>query len=108
APELVGGSGPDEVWRGLGALAGSWIGGSANQVALKEILQPSPKLFSSIIAVDAFVAYLWMAFLLYGASKVKSFDKFFNADSSDVDHLIQKMETKTKANARTPQTKDYI
>src|SRR5690606_11341780 len=54
APQVVGGAGPDEVWRGLGALAGSWIGGSANQVALKEILKPSASLFSSIIAVDLF------------------------------------------------------
>jgi len=108
APEVVGGAGPDAVWRGLGTLAGSWIGGSANQVALKEILQPSPKLFSSIIAVDAFVAYLWMAFLLYGASKSKQFDKFFKADSRDVDELMIRMETKQKDNARIPETKDII
>ena len=108
APEVVGGAGPDEVWKGLGTLAGSWIGGSANQVALKEILQPSPKLFSSVIAVDAFVAYIWMAFLLYGASKAKQFDKFFNADSTDVDELILKMDAKVKENARIPQTKDLI
>lgn len=108
APQVVGGAGPDAVWRGLGTLAGSWIGGSANQVALKEILQPSPKLFSSVIAVDAFVAYLWMAFLLYGASKSKLFDKFFGADSRDVDELMVRMEAKEKQNARIPETKDII
>lgn len=108
APDVVGGVGPDEVWRGLGALAGSWIGGSANQVALREILQPSPKLFSSIIAVDVFVAYIWMAFLLYGASKSKQFDKFFKADSKDVDALMVKMDEKSKANNRMPETKDFI
>ncbi|GGH26621.1 DUF819 family protein [Sphingobacterium alkalisoli] len=108
APEVVGGAGPDEVWRGLGSLAGSWIGGSANQVALREILQPSPKLFSSIIAVDVFVAYIWMAFLLYGASKSKQFDKFFKADSKDVDALLIKMDEKAKANNRTPETKDFM
>lgn len=107
-PEIVGGIGPDAVWKGLGTLAGSWIGGSANQVALKEILQPSSKLFSSVIAVDAFVAYLWMAFLLFGASKSKQFDKFFKADSRDVDELMVRMEAKTKENARIPQTKDII
>lgn len=107
-PEVVGGTGPDEVWRGLGALAGSWVGGSANQVAVKEILQPSTKLYSSIIAIDALFAYLWMAFLLYGANKVKQFDHFFKADSSDVEHLKKKMEEKSSANERTPQTKDYI
>lgn len=107
-PNIVGGSGPDAVWRGLGTLAGSWIGGSANQVALKEILQPSPKLFSSVIAVDAFVAYLWMAFLLYGASKARVFDKFFKADARDVDELMVRMESKEKENARIPSTKDII
>jgi len=108
APEVVSGAGPDAVWRGLGSLAGSWIGGSANQVALKEILQPSPNLFSSIIAVDVFVAYIWMAFLLYGASKSKQFDKFFKADSTDVDQLKIEMDEKTKANSRIPETKDFM
>ena len=108
APEVVGGTGPDEVWRGLGALAGSWIGGSANQVALKEILQPSPALFSSIIAVDVFVAYIWMAILLYGASKYKVVDKFFKADSQDVEHLKAKMDERVKVNSKIPETKDYM
>ncbi|OYD43448.1 DUF819 family protein [Sphingobacterium cellulitidis] len=108
APEVVGGTGPDEVWRGLGALAGSWIGGSANQVALKEILQPSPALFSSIIAVDVFVAYIWMAILLYGASKYKIVDKFFKADSQDVEHLKEKMDERVKVNSKIPETKDYM
>lgn|SRR5690606_30698931 len=108
APEVVGGSGPDAVWRGLGTLAGSWMGGSANQVALKEILEPSPTLFSSIIAVDVFVAYIWMAFLLYGASKYKSFDRFFNADSEDVERLKEKMDEKVKVNSKIPETKDLM
>lgn len=108
APQIVGGAGPDEVWRGLGALAGSWIGGSANQVALREILQPSPKLFSSIIAVDVFVAYIWMALLLYGASKVKKMNAFFKADASDVDSLMKRMDEKTKTHSRIPETKDII
>ncbi len=108
APDVVGGTGPDEVWRGLGALAGSWIGGSANQVALKEILQPSPNLFSSIIAVDVFVAYIWMAILLYGASKYKAVDKFFKADSQDVEHLKAKMDERVKENSRIPETKDLM
>lgn len=108
APQVVGGIGPDEVWRGLGTLAGSWIGGSANQVALKEILQPSPTLFSSIIAVDVFVAYSWMALLLYGATKSKMMDKFFKADSRDVDELMVRLEKKAQENAKMPQTKDII
>lgn len=108
SPETVGGVGPDAVWRGLGSLAGSWIGGSANQVALKEILQPSPRLFSATIAVDVVVAYLWMALLLYGASKSKRFDRLFNADSSDVDALVARMHAKTQENTRIPEARDFI
>ncbi|MGO1595746.1 MAG: DUF819 family protein [Sphingobacterium sp.] len=108
SPEVVGGTGPDAVWRGLGSLAGSWLGGSANQVALKEILEPSPNLFASTIAVDVFVAYVWMAFLLYGAGKHKKFDRFFNADARDVEALKAKMDEKIKVNSRIPETKDFM
>ena len=34
-PEAVGGHGPDAVWRGMTTIAGSWIGGGANQASMK-------------------------------------------------------------------------
>ncbi|MBE8712627.1 DUF819 family protein [Sphingobacterium hungaricum] len=108
APDVVGGVGPEEVWKGLGSLAGSWIGGSANQVALKEILEPSPKLFSSIIAVDVFVAYIWMALLLYGASKNEKMNAYLKADDSDVKALMSEMEKLSQENTKIPQTRDYL
>ncbi|MCL7987988.1 DUF819 family protein [Sphingobacterium sp. lm-10] len=108
SPETVGGAGPDAVWRGLGTLAGSWIGGSANQLAVREIVQPSTKLFSAIIAVDVFVAYLWMALLLYGASRFEQVDRWFRADSADVALLTTKMQQKELKNKRSPEVKDFI
>ncbi|MCB0582534.1 MAG: DUF819 family protein, partial [Phaeodactylibacter sp.] len=65
APGLVQAS-PDEVWRGLSTVAGSWIGGGANQTAMKEIFNVSDNLFASMIVVDVVVANIWMGFLLYG------------------------------------------
>lgn len=108
APGVVGGAGPDEVWRGLGTLAGSWIGGSANQAALREILQPSPELFSATITVDVFVAYFWMAFLLYGASKQVRFNRFFKADTAELEALTSRMDHQQKTSVRIPETKDLI
>ncbi|HLT88386.1 MAG TPA: DUF819 family protein [Sphingobacterium sp.] len=108
APSVVGGAGPDEVWRGLGTLAGSWIGGSANQAALREILQPSQELFSATITVDVFVAYIWMAFLLYGASKQEKFNQFFKANTAEVEALTKRMDEQQKANIRIPKTKDLM
>lgn len=108
SPETVGGAGTDAVWRGLGTLAGSWIGGSANQLAVREIVQPSPKLFSAIIAVDVFVAYSWMALLLYGASRFEKVDRWFRADSHDVALLTKKMQQRELQNKRSPEVKDLI
>lgn len=77
-----------ETWRGLATLAGSWIGGGANQAALYTIFKPSAEVFSASLAVDVFVAYTWMAILIYGASKSKAINKFFNADNVEVEKLI--------------------
>ncbi|SIN70846.1 DUF819 family protein [Algoriphagus halophilus] len=90
-PELLGGSGPDEIWRGLATIAGSWIGGGANQTAMLEVFGASPSLFSQMIAVDVLVANLWMAVLLYWAAKPEVFDKKFKADSSAIYELRDKI-----------------
>ena len=47
APDIVGGMGPDAVWRGMATIAGTWIGGGANQAAMYEIFKPSDPLYSS-------------------------------------------------------------
>ena len=66
SPDLIGGSGPDEIWRGLQLLLAHGLKG-ANQTAMKEMFGCSDKLFSAMITVDVIVANIWMAFLLYGA-----------------------------------------
>ncbi|MEP1941210.1 MAG: DUF819 family protein [Balneola sp.] len=86
-PDIVGGVGPEEVWRGLSTVAGSWIGGGANQTAMYETFNPSDTLFSAMITVDIIVANIWMAFLLYGAGMSDKVDKWFKADSSAIEEL---------------------
>jgi uncharacterized membrane protein len=90
-PELIKNT-PD-LWRGLGTIAGSWIGGGANQTALKEILQPNATLFSQVIAVDVVIAEIWLAVLLWGVTKSKYLDKRLKADQN----LIQDIQEKTLA-----------
>ncbi len=106
APELVGGDGPDAVWRGMTTVAGSWIGGGANQAAMKELFKPSDELYSVMVAVDVLVAEFWMMFLLLGIGKSKAIDRFFKADSSSVAALQAKMEEFSRKSARNPTTSD--
>lgn len=86
APDLIQAS-PDQLWRGLSTVAGSWIGGGANQTAMKEIYEVGDKVFASMIVVDVVVANIWMGFLLYGASVSDKIDNFFKADNSAISEL---------------------
>ncbi len=111
-PQLVGGSGPDAVWRGMSTVAGSWIGGSANQLAMKEIWMSdefrNEALFTVMLAIDVIVAEVWMLFLLLGVGQAKSIDRLFKADASSVDELQQKMEAFTLKTARIPTTTELL
>ena len=82
---------PDELWRGLSTIAGSWIGGGANQTAMKEIFSVRDSLFGTMIIVDVLVANIWMAFLLYGASISDKLDLRLKADNSAIIDLEQRM-----------------
>ncbi|GAA0879950.1 DUF819 family protein [Algoriphagus jejuensis] len=86
-PEIYATSGADEIWRGLSTIAGSWIGGGANQTAMLEVFGASPTLFGQMIAVDVLVANLWMAVLLYWAAKPEKIDKLLKADASAIYEL---------------------
>ncbi|MFN1835900.1 DUF819 domain-containing protein [Balneola sp. MJW-20] len=102
SPDLVAGAGPSEIWRGLATIAGSWIGGGANQTAMLEVYQPDMTLFSAMVTVDIIVANIWMAFLLYGAGISKQVDKWFKADSSAIDTLRDNIEEYRASIAKVP------
>lgn len=89
SPEIVAG---DQVWRGLSTIAGSWIGGGANQAAMLEIFGADPDTFSTMVTVDVIVANIWMAFLLFGAGRSKKVDKIFDADSSAIEDVQKRIE----------------
>ncbi len=108
APDIVGGEGPEAVWRGMTTVAGSWIGGSANQAAMFEVYGPSGDLFSSMIAVDVIVANVWMAFLLYGASRNKQIDTWLKADASSIDVVKTRVEAYRNSIAKIPSLSDTM
>lgn len=107
-PELIGVSGPDAVWRGMAALAGSWIGGGANMLAMKEIYGADGKIFTIMVTVDIVVANIWMAGLLYMAANHKRIDEKNGADTASIDRLISKVEAYEKENSKRPELKDYM
>ena len=82
SPETVGGIGPDAVWRGLSTLAGSWIGGGANEAAMLEIYGYNQQLYGGMVFVDIVVANIWMSVILIGIGKSDKINGWLNADNS--------------------------
>lgn len=108
APDLVAGEGPNAVWRGMSTVAGSWIGGAANQTALREIFGTGADAFSIWVAVDVIVANIWMAVLLAFAANQAKVDKWLKADASAIEEVKRKAEAYEAEHARNPALKDLI
>ncbi|MCG9697394.1 DUF819 family protein [Shewanella sp. Isolate11] len=107
-PDVLGVTGPDAVWRGMTTLAGSWIGGGANQAAMKEIYEAGGNIFSIMVTVDVIVANIWMAVLLFMASKAKEIDAKTGADTRAIETLKQKVEKYHAENSRIPSLRDLM
>ncbi|MEZ5692436.1 MAG: DUF819 family protein [Altererythrobacter sp.] len=106
-PAVIG-SGDTAAWRGLATLAGSWIGGGANQTAMLEVYGYPLELFSALLAVDIIVAEIWMVFLLYGAGASERVDRWLGADSSAIERLRDKMAHYTSSIERVAGANDYV
>ena len=104
APEVLN----DQIWRGLSTVAGSWIGGGANQTAMKEIYGASDQLFSAMIVVDVFVANIFMSVLLFGTGYNERINKFFKADDSAIESLKKKMDEYQASITKIATFKDIV
>jgi uncharacterized membrane protein len=108
SPATVGGDGPEAVWRGMTTVAGSWIGGGANQAAMKEVFEVGDALFSQMIAVDVLCASLWMAVLLFLAGRAERIDARTGADTTAIEDLKRRIEAYQAKHARIPKLADLM
>lgn len=103
-PETVAG----DTWRGMTTVAGSWIGGGANQAAMKEVFEVEATLFGQFIAVDVLVANLWMAILLLMAARADAFDRWTRADTSAIEDMKRRIEAYQTQHSRNPSLTDLM
>ncbi|MFS4456793.1 DUF819 domain-containing protein [Maribacter sp. 2304DJ31-5] len=108
SPETVAGNDFDAIWRGLSTIAGSWIGGGANQAAMLEIFQYTPEKYGGMVLIDIVVANVWMAVILLGAGKTKRIDHWLKADTSAIETLKIKVTEFTEKITRVPTLQDYM
>ena len=108
APEVINAPSTQEIWRGLSTIAGSWIGGSANQTAMKEVFEVGGLLFSKMVAVDVIMGNLWLALLMLGISKNKKINKLLKADDQSIENLKNRMEDFQKRSSKIASLSDIV
>ncbi|MCZ6835046.1 MAG: DUF819 family protein [Planctomycetota bacterium] len=126
---------PSDTWRGMTALAGSWIGGGANYVALGKTAYaelPAPQdpdgetlalseeqltayrekqeseMLGLMVIVDVGVANIWMGILLFSAGHQRRIDKWSGADTSSIDELKTRLIAFEKKVTRVPSLADIM
>lgn len=108
SPEIVGGAGFDAVWRGLATIAGSWIGGGANQAAMLEVFQYNPEKFGGMVLVDIVMGNVWLAILLLGVGRRDSIDRWLKADGSAIEDLKNRVSDYQESIGRRTSLYDLI
>jgi uncharacterized membrane protein len=107
-PSLLDPNGENAIWRGMSTTAGSWIGGGANQAAMKEVYSVGADVFGKFVAVDVIVANIWMAFLLFMAARANRIDAWRGSDTSALLELRKRVEQVQLENVRVTKTNDLI
>ncbi|NLG59514.1 MAG: DUF819 family protein [Gammaproteobacteria bacterium] len=97
-----------DTWRGMAALSGSWMGGGANMVAIREIYEVDATLFGQFAVVDVAFASLWLATLLFLANRAEQIDRRSGADTSAIDEMRERIAAYEAANARIPTLTDLM
>jgi len=103
-PETVAG----DTWAGMAALAGSWIGGGANMVAMREVFGTDATTFGQFAVVDVACASLWMAILLFLANRAQQIDIRNGADTRAIDEMKARISAYEAQNARIPSMTDLM
>lgn len=76
-----------DAWKGFGALAGSWIGGTGNMAAVAEGLGTSGTDFGLAVIADNAVYLVWLPIMLQSKSLARSFHRFTGVTESDLTRL---------------------
>lgn len=102
------------LWKGVAALSGSWIGGSANMAAVWESVVSDPmtklegEIFSAMVAVDVIVAYSWMGIVIALSSVQKRFDRWNKADTRMLVQVNQRIKEIHEKNAKVLRTDKFL
>ena len=88
----------DGAWKALGALCGSWMGGSGNMIAVQAALDIGEADMAYALVVDSIDYSIWVMFLLWAINLAPKFNKWVKANTKTLDEVSRRLEDDAKAN----------
>jgi len=98
---------PEDIWKAFGALAGSWIGGTANMAAVAKGLETSPEGFGLAVLGDNLVYMVWLPILLGSKSFAGFFNRFTRVDSKRI-QMLESAQLRTEASHENVRVRHFL
>lgn len=86
------------AWKALGALCGSWMGGSGNMIAVQAALDIGEADMAYALVVDSIDYSIWVMFLLWAINLAPKFNKWVKANTKTLDEVSKRLEDDAKTN----------
>ncbi|MDH5500687.1 MAG: DUF819 family protein, partial [Gammaproteobacteria bacterium] len=96
-----------DAWKGFGALAGSWIGGTGNMAAASEMLGTPPEQFGLAVLADNVIYIVWLPILLASRNFATQFNRWAKVPEDRL-RLMDAAANVALEEDRTPEMRDYI
>jgi len=96
-----------DAWKGFGALAGSWIGGTGNMAATSEMLATPPDQFGLAVLADNVIYIVWLPILLASKNFADKFNRWAKVPEDRL-RLMDSAAAVVLEEERTPQMRDYV
>ena len=91
-----------DAWKGYGALAGSWIGGTANMAATAEMLGTSEEQFGLAVIADNVIYVVWLPLLLLSRDFADRFNKWARVPAERLTAMDAAAESHGAPNCSSP------
>lgn len=97
----------EDAWKGFGALAGSWIGGTGNMAAVSEMLDTPPEQFGLAVLADNVVYIVWLPILLASKNIAVRFNKWANVPEDRL-RAMDEASAQMITDESAPEMRQYI
>jgi uncharacterized membrane protein len=99
---------PPDIWKGMAALSGSWIGGGANFIAIGQSVGTTDAMLGVMVIVDVLAANILTGLLFFLAGRSDRIDNRLGADNSAIKELRDKVLNFQKRTNRIASSTDYF